>query len=109
MSYLGNAQTSTSVRHTPSENCPLTPALKALLEATVSLGTTNNRTLADHLYRSEETVKSNFRRISMLLGTHNRAEAVLIALSRGWIPIFESAEPVPGGRRPDPGASGDRR
>jgi DNA-binding NarL/FixJ family response regulator len=74
--------------------CPLTPALRGLLEAAVTLGTTNNRNLAQYLICSEETVKSNFRSISVLFDTHNRAEAVLIALSRGWIELKRENTPV---------------
>jgi DNA-binding NarL/FixJ family response regulator len=84
MSYVGYHTSNPFGRSTL---CPLTPALKGLLEAAITLGTTNNRQLAEHLICSEETVKSNFRRISVLLDTHNRAEAVLIALGRGWIEL----------------------
>jgi DNA-binding NarL/FixJ family response regulator len=65
--------------------CPLTPALKSLLEAAVALGTTNNKILAQHLCVSEETIKSGFRRISQTLNTHSRSETLLLALLRGWI------------------------
>ena len=85
----------------PHRNCPLTPALRTLLEATIVVGTTNNRTLAERLVCSEETVKSNFRRINQLLDTHNRAEAVLIALSHGWI-CLPSIEPTREIRLPCP-------
>ena len=66
-------------------SCPLTPALKTLLETAVTLRTTNNKTLADHLCVSEETVKSSFRRIGQLLETHSRSEALLQALLSGWV------------------------
>ena len=79
---------STSHRFTPftqNEGCPLTPALRHLLETSLYLGTTNNKTLADYLYCSEETIKSGFRRISVTLETHSRTETLLKAMSCGWI------------------------
>jgi DNA-binding NarL/FixJ family response regulator len=87
MSFVGNhtSEHYSAARWQP--HCPLTPALRGLLEAAVTLGTTNNRALAEHLICSEETVKSNFRRISLLLDNRNRAEAVLLALSKGWIEL----------------------
>lgn len=65
--------------------CPLTPALKTLLETAITLRTTNNKTLADYLCVSEETVKSGFRRIGQQLETHSRSEALLHALLSGWV------------------------
>ncbi len=65
--------------------CPLTPALKGLLEASVILRTTNNKALADHLCVSEETIKSGFRRMGQLLETHSRSETLLHALLSGWV------------------------
>ena len=66
-------------------SCPLTPALKNLLETAIALRTTNNKTLADHLCVDEETVKSSFRRIGQQLETHSRSEALLHALLSGWV------------------------
>jgi DNA-binding NarL/FixJ family response regulator len=100
MSYFELARNA-APNNRPHRNCPLTPALRTLLEATIAVGTTNSRTLAERLVCSEETVKSNFRRINQLLYTHNRAEAVLIALSQGWI-CFPSAEPMQESRLPYP-------
>jgi DNA-binding NarL/FixJ family response regulator len=65
--------------------CPLTPALRQLIDASVYLGTTNNKVLAEHLICSEETVKSGFRRISVMLNTHSRTETLLKALTHGWV------------------------
>ena len=65
--------------------CPLTPALKNLLETAVLLRTTNNKILADYLRVDEETVKSGFRRIGQQLETHSRSEALLHALLSGWV------------------------
>ncbi|WP_395138133.1 hypothetical protein [Armatimonas sp.] len=66
-------------------SCPLTPALKTLLETAVALRTTNNKTLAEYLCVSEETVKSGFRRIGQQLETHSRSETLLHALLSGWV------------------------
>jgi DNA-binding NarL/FixJ family response regulator len=65
--------------------CPLTPAMSMLLETAVSLGTTNNKQLAETLCVSEETIKSNFRRVNQALNTHSRSEALLRALLQGWV------------------------
>ena len=75
-----------------TQRCPLTPALRTLLETEIALRTTNNQALAEALICSEETVKSGFRRISMLLDTHSRAESLLHALLQGWVRV-----PPPGG------------
>jgi DNA-binding CsgD family transcriptional regulator len=65
--------------------CPLTPALKTLLETAIELRTTNNKILAERLCVSEETVKSSFRRMGQLLDTHSRSETLLHALLSGWV------------------------
>jgi DNA-binding NarL/FixJ family response regulator len=78
-----NTRTNTQAN---SGYCPLTPALRQLLEASVTLGTTNNKVLAEYLFCSEETVKSGFRRISLTLDTHSRTETLLRAIMSGWIP-----------------------
>ncbi|WP_394793094.1 hypothetical protein [Armatimonas sp.] len=75
------------------ESCPLTPSLLRLLEVAVTLGTTNNKELAEHRKCSEETIKSGFRRINALLGTHSRSEAVLRTISHGWIGKERSRKP----------------
>jgi DNA-binding NarL/FixJ family response regulator len=72
--------------------CPLTPALRQLLEASVYLGTTNNKVLAEHLFCSEETVKSGFRRISLTLDTHSRTETLLKAITAGWVSPVQSMQ-----------------
>lgn len=80
----------------------LTPALQALLDASMALGTTNNKVLAGHLCVSQETVKSGFRRIGLALGTHSRSETLLRALQNGWVlpptprPESESRHPALG-------------
>ncbi|WP_309689912.1 hypothetical protein [Armatimonas sp.] len=66
-------------------SCPLTPALKNLLETAVLLRTTNNKILADYLCVSEETIKSGFRRIGQQMNTHSRSETLLHALLQGWV------------------------
>lgn len=62
-----------------------TPALLKLLATAIALETTNNRRLALKLECSEETVKSNFRRLATLLETHSRSETLLQAIARGWV------------------------
>ncbi len=99
MSFVGYHTSSTTAttdwqQARRRKTSPLTPALTGLLEAAVTLGTTNNQVLAEYLICSGETVKSNFRRISLLLDTHNRAEAVLIALSKGWIELKRENAPI---------------
>jgi DNA-binding NarL/FixJ family response regulator len=95
MSFVGHHTNSTDWQQTQRrKKSPLTPALIGLLEAAVTLGTTNNQALAEYLICSGETVKSNFRRLSLLLDTHNRAEAVLIALSKGWIELKRENTPI---------------
>jgi DNA-binding NarL/FixJ family response regulator len=56
-----------------------------LLAAAIALETTNNRKLAAHLECSEETVKSSFRRLAVLMETHSRSETLLQAIARGWV------------------------
>lgn len=71
--------------------CPLTPALKNLLETAVLLRTTNNKVLAAHLGVSGETIKSGFRRIGQQIETQSRSETLLHALLQGWVVLkFES-------------------
>lgn len=78
---------------TSRNGCPLTPALKNLLETSLTLKTTNNRILAEHLCVSEETIKSGFRRIGQVLETHSRSEALLQALWSGWVRLENLPEP----------------
>ncbi|WP_395146102.1 hypothetical protein [Armatimonas sp.] len=75
-----------SITTTPS---PLSPALRKLLEAALALRTTNNQVLAEALICSEETIKSRFRRLSLLLGTRSRAESLLYALLNGWVQLTQ--------------------
>jgi DNA-binding NarL/FixJ family response regulator len=63
----------------------LTPALRRLLEMSLRLETTKNKQLALALECSEETIKSGFRRLAILLETHSRSESLLKAIRRGWI------------------------
>jgi DNA-binding NarL/FixJ family response regulator len=63
----------------------LTPALRRLLETALRLETTNNKQLADALECKEETIKSGFRRLAVLLQTHNRSESLLKAIRHGWV------------------------
>jgi DNA-binding NarL/FixJ family response regulator len=68
-----------------SPPCPLSPALLRLLQDAVALGTTNNKQLANYRGCPEETIKSLFYRINVVLGTKSRSEAILQTISNNWI------------------------
>lgn len=78
------------------DGCPLTPALLHLLQDAVTLGTTNNKELANARGCPEETIKSMFYRINTSLGTHSRPEAILKAISHKWVHIKERDAPIQG-------------
>jgi DNA-binding NarL/FixJ family response regulator len=63
----------------------LTPKLIYILQISLHLGTTNNKEIAAYLDCSEQTVKSNFRRIAVLLKSKNRSESLLKAIRLGLI------------------------
>ena len=50
----------------------LTPALRELLEASLTLQTTSTKIIAAHLHRSPATIRSEFQRILAILGEHSR-------------------------------------
>jgi DNA-binding NarL/FixJ family response regulator len=75
-------------------DCPLTPALLRLLQASVSLGTTNNKEIANALNCPEETIKSMFYRINTILGTHSRSEAILKAIAHKWVQVIQENAPI---------------
>lgn len=50
----------------------LTPALRELLEASLTLQTISTKILATHLHRSPATIRSEFQRILAILGEHSR-------------------------------------
>jgi DNA-binding NarL/FixJ family response regulator len=64
---------------------PLTPALLELLQASAAIKSTNAKELARALYRSPNTVKTEFGRIFRRLGVRKRSDAVQVALKNGWI------------------------
>jgi len=70
-----------------SDRCPLTPALLQLLQACVTANSTDTRTLAGTLCRSPETVRTEFKRINQILGTHGRSDALIIAVRNRWIAV----------------------
>jgi DNA-binding NarL/FixJ family response regulator len=84
--------------HRTPEN-PLPPALLQLLQASADVGTVDAKRLADVLTRSPSTIRTQFQRICKLMQVHSRAEAVLMALHRGWISVdsdtAESIKDVP--------------
>lgn len=50
----------------------LTPALRELLEASLTMRTTSTKMLAVHLHRSPATIRAEFLQILAILGEHNR-------------------------------------
>lgn len=65
--------------------CPLTRRQVELLQKVVELRTTNYRVLSQCLGLSPGSVKTEFARVCHRLGTHCRTEALLKALSQGWV------------------------
>jgi len=78
----------------PNTACPLSPALVILLQSCVDVRSTHGKRLAEHLCLSPETVHTEFKLIAQHLDTHDRFEAILIALEKGWI-TFNSTPPLP--------------
>lgn len=72
--------------------CPLTPALLELLQASVSIRSVHSRALAARLFRSPNTIDTEFKRICEQLDVHSRTDAVLMALERGWV-AFPAPKP----------------
>lgn len=68
-----------------STNCPLTPALRRLVQASLKLDTTDTKTLARALNLSQETVKTEFKRLLKRLDAHSRFEAIRKAQRHAWI------------------------
>lgn len=68
-------------------DCPLPPALRALLQACLDNKSTNSKVLARALSFSPQTVDTYFKRISELLGVPSRPTALIIALESGWIKL----------------------
>jgi hypothetical protein len=52
----------------------LTPALRELLEACLTLRTTSTKTLAAHLHRSPATIRAEFQQILAILGERNNRQ-----------------------------------
>jgi two-component system response regulator DegU len=47
----------------------------------------NNRTISEHLYISEKTVKNNVSNILYKLNVQDRTQAVLLAIKYGWVQL----------------------
>lgn len=77
----------------PKTACPLSPALVLLLQSCLDARSTHDKRLAEHLCLSPETVHTEFKLIAQRLDTHDRFEAVLIALERGWITLAFAPPP----------------
>ena len=67
----------------------------------------SNRQIGVELNIAEQTVKNHLSSAMRKLSLHDRTQAVVMALGRGWIsvPIGESTEP-PSARVPDADAAG---
>ena len=63
---------------------PLSPALVLLLQSCLNSRSTCDKKLAVRLFLSPQTVHTEFKLIAQRLDTHDRFEAVMIALERGW-------------------------
>lgn len=70
---------------TDEKDCPLTPALRRLLQACIDHHTIQEDTLAAALHLSPHTIHTQFSRIGRLLGTHERFASVLTDMERGWV------------------------
>jgi len=77
----------------------LSPALICLLQTCLDAHTLKDKTLAERLYLSPETVHTEFKRIAQTLGTHDRFEAVLLAWDEGWITHLPPTDEA-GGTKP---------
>lgn len=77
-----------------TKDCPLPPSLIHLLQACVQARSTKDRDLAEHLQLSPATIRTKFKRIGEVLGTHDRFASILIAVEHGWIvlPLPPSTE-----------------
>jgi len=71
----------------PKIACPLSPALVRLLQSCLDCRSTHDKNLAEHLFLSPETMHTEFKLIAQCLDTHERFEAVMIALEKGWISL----------------------
>jgi DNA-binding NarL/FixJ family response regulator len=63
----------------------LTPALRQILEACLTLKTTNATTIATHLNRSNATIRTEFQRILAIMDVHSRYAALKKAEEEGWL------------------------
>lgn len=63
----------------------LTPALRNLMQACVTLKTTNAKALAAYLDRSPATIRTEFQRILEIMNVHCRYSALKAAEDDGWL------------------------
>ncbi len=54
----------------------LTPALRKLLEVSLTLRTTNTKVLADYLQRSPTTIRIELKQIISILGNYSRSSSL---------------------------------
>ena len=69
------------------DGCPLTPALRRVLEACARLNTTSTAKISAAIRRSPNTVRSEFYRIMKQLGVRSRTEALMMALRNDWVAL----------------------
>ncbi len=67
--------------------CPLTPALLEVLQACAHLCDVSTADIAARLYRSKNTIRTEFRRILKLVGVHSRTAALCLAFRQGWVTL----------------------
>ena len=65
--------------------CPLTPALLELVKIAAMLETTDAATLAEHLCKSKNTVRTEWQKIHALLEVKHNWNAVQLAIHNKWI------------------------
>jgi DNA-binding NarL/FixJ family response regulator len=68
-----------------ANNNPLTPALCRLMEACLTLKTTDTKKIADYLNRSPATIRNEFQRILVVMDVHCRYAALKTAEEKGWL------------------------
>ena len=77
----------------PKTACPLSPALVRLLQSCLDGRSTCDKNLAECLFLSPETVHTEFKLIAQRLDTHDRFEAVMIALAKKELATLGMAAP----------------
>jgi hypothetical protein len=74
-------------------DCPLTPALRALLQMAACADTLNTKELAHLLGLKHWAVDKRFERIRESLELRSRHEALMLAAELGWIALPQTPWP----------------